>query len=37
MPIVTIGIDLAENVFSVHGVAETGKSALDAEHHIAYF
>ena len=26
--IVTIGIDLAKNVFAVHGVDETGKSAL---------
>lgn len=26
--IVTIGIDLAKNVFAVHGVNETGKSAL---------
>ena len=37
MAIVIVGIDLATNVFSVLGVAETGKSALGAEHHIAYF
>lgn len=28
MPIVTIGIDLAKNVFAVHGVDETGKAIL---------
>lgn len=28
MAIVTVGIDLAKNVFSVHGVDETGKPAL---------
>ena len=28
MTIVTIGIDLAKNVFAVHGVDETGKPAL---------
>jgi transposase len=28
MPIVTIGIDLAKNVFAVHGVDETGKAML---------
>ena len=28
MAIVTVGIDLAKNVFAVHGVDETGKSAL---------
>ncbi|UBM07912.1 IS110 family transposase [Cupriavidus metallidurans] len=28
MPIVTIGIDLAKNVFAVHGVDESGKAAL---------
>ena len=28
MTIVTIGIDLAKNVFAVHGVNEAGKSAL---------
>jgi len=28
MPIVTIGIDLARNVFAVHGVDETGKAIL---------
>ena len=28
MSIVTVGIDLAKNVFAVHGVDETGKPAL---------
>jgi hypothetical protein len=28
MAIVTVGIDLAKNVFAVHGVAESGKAAL---------
>lgn len=28
MPIVTIGIDLAKNVFAVHGVDESGKARL---------
>ena len=28
MSIVTIGIDLAKNVFAVHGVDETGKAVL---------
>ena len=28
MVIITIGIDLAKNVFAVHGVDESGKSAL---------
>lgn len=28
MAIMTIGIDLAKNVFAVHGVDETGKPAL---------
>ena len=28
MAIVTVGIDLAKNVFAIHGVDETGKSAL---------
>ena len=28
MVIVTVGIDLARNVFAVHGVDETGKPAL---------
>jgi transposase len=28
MPIVTIGIDLAKNVFAVHGVDESGKATL---------
>lgn len=28
MPIVTIGIDLAKNVFAVHGVNETGKAMI---------
>ena len=28
MTIVTVGIDLAKNVFAVHGVDETGKPAL---------
>ena len=28
MAIVTVGIDLAKNVFAVHGVAEHGKPAL---------
>jgi len=28
MAIVTVGIDLAKNVFAVHGVAEAGKPAL---------
>ncbi len=28
MPIITIGIDLAKNVFAVHGVDETGKAIL---------
>ncbi len=28
MAIVTVGIDLAKNVFAVHGVDETGKPAL---------
>ena len=27
-PIVTIGIDLAKNVFAVHGVDATGKAVL---------
>lgn len=28
MTIIAIGIDLAKNVFAVHGVDETGKAAL---------
>ncbi len=28
MAIVTVGIDLAKNVFAVHGVDEAGKAAL---------
>lgn len=28
MAIVTVGIDLAKNVFAIHGVDETGKPAL---------
>jgi transposase len=28
MAIVTVGIDLAKNVFAVHGVDEAGKPAL---------
>ena len=28
MAIVTIGIDLAKNIFAVHGVDESGKPAL---------
>jgi transposase len=28
MAIVTVGIDLAKNVFAVHGVDETGKAVL---------
>jgi len=28
MSIVTVGIDLAKNIFAVHGVDETGKAAL---------
>ena len=28
MVIVTVGIDLAKNVFAVHGVDQTGKPAL---------
>ena len=28
MAIVTVGIDLAKNVFAVHGVDESGKPAL---------
>jgi transposase len=28
MAIVTVGIDLAKNVFAVHGVDETGKPVL---------
>jgi transposase len=28
MAIVTVGIDLAKNIFAVHGVDETGKPAL---------
>ena len=28
MAIVTVGIDLAKNVFAVHGVNETGKAEL---------
>jgi transposase len=28
MAIVTVGVDLAKNVFAVHGVDETGKPAL---------
>jgi transposase len=28
MSIITVGIDLAKNVFAVHGVTETGKAAL---------
>jgi transposase len=28
MVIVTVGIDLAKNVFAVHGVDETGKAVL---------
>ncbi len=32
MPIVTIGIDLAKNVFAVHGVGETGKAILIKPH-----
>ena len=29
MPIITIGIDLAKNIFAVHGVNENGQPALD--------
>ena len=29
MAIVTVGIDLARNVFAVHGVVETGKPARE--------
>lgn len=28
MPIVTVGIDLAKNVFAVHGVDEAGKAVV---------
>lgn len=28
MPIVTVGIDLAKNVFAIHGVDEAGKAVL---------
>ena len=28
MPIITIGIDLAKNIFAVHGVNENGQPAL---------
>ncbi|MBP0623389.1 IS110 family transposase [Cupriavidus consociatus] len=28
MPIVTVGIDLAKNIFAIHGVDEAGKAAL---------
>ena len=28
MSIITVGIDLAKNVFAVHGVDETGKAVL---------
>jgi len=35
MAVVTVRIDLTKNVFSVHGVDETGKSDPGAEHHIA--
>ncbi len=28
MSIVTVGIDLAKNVFAIHGVNETGKAIL---------
>ncbi len=28
MTIVTVGIDLAKNIFAVHGVGEAGKPAL---------
>ena len=28
MTIVTVGVDLAKNVFAVHGVDESGKPAL---------
>ena len=28
MPIVNVGIDLAENVFAIHGVDEAGKAKL---------
>ena len=28
MPIITIGIDLAKNIFAVHGVNENGKPEL---------
>ena len=28
MKIITLGIDLAKNVFAVHGVDENGKAAL---------
>jgi transposase len=28
MRIITVGIDLAKNIFAVHGVNETGKSEL---------
>ena len=31
MAIVTVGIDLAKNVFAVHGVDESGKPVLDAK------
>ena len=29
MNIITVGIDLAKNVFAVHGVDDNGKPALD--------
>jgi len=28
MPVVTVGIDLAKNVFAIHGVDESGKAIL---------
>ena len=28
MRIITVGIDLAKNVFAVHGVSDTGKAVL---------
>jgi len=28
MPIITIGIDLAKNIFAVHGVNESGRAEL---------
>lgn len=28
MPIVTVGIDLAKNVFAIHGIDECGKTVL---------